>query len=149
MFGCKQEWISVPGPLLPGCKDQRKVCQTVPLCGTVENLSKNQIKRVQGGAVSEWELESNNVQCVPAPVLQLSHAQGSQNPVLVAGYKSGVYLFASQELCWLAKTIPSTFSCLSYLILDEFQHLFIACRSFLPAAGLVFQILKCVLCCSG
>lgn len=57
MFGCKQEWISVPvsvpGPLLPGCKGQRKVCQTVPLCSTVENLSKNQIKRVEGGAVSE------------------------------------------------------------------------------------------------
>lgn len=51
MFGCKQEWISVLmsvyGPLLSGCKGQRKVCQTV------KNLFKNWIKSMQGGAVSE------------------------------------------------------------------------------------------------
>lgn len=60
-------------------------------------------------------------------------------------YKSGMYLFASQELCWLARIIPSAFNCLSYLILDEFQHLFIACSNFFPAASSVFQSLKCAL----
>lgn len=44
MFGCKQEWISAPvsvyGPLLSGCKGQRKVCQAV------ENLLQNWIKRI-------------------------------------------------------------------------------------------------------
>lgn len=60
------------------------------MCQTVESLLQNWIKRMQRGAVSEQELDPNFVQCVPALVLQLSHTQGSQNPVLVAGYKSGV-----------------------------------------------------------
>lgn len=74
---------------------------------------------------------------------------GSENPVLVAGYKSGTLSVCFSGTLLAGKDHSFDFQLPELSDRRWFQHLFIACSIFLPAASLAFQILECALCCSG